>query len=472
MPLLGSSRAMPSEEKSEIRNSKSETIPKFEIQNGFGRWDFGFVSDFEFRISDLHLKAAFYITAERVQPGEPMGGGMRILLAVIAGPHKGLEFSFDKHDTFLVGRSRHAHFQLPAKDKYFSRIHFMIEANPPECRLIDMGSHNGTYVNGEKVLTVDLKDNDQIRAGHTMLRVKMVEGTAAEEKADSISFHPADAAGKPPTIAGYLLERELGRGAMGTTYLAQRIIDGGICAIKVVQPGVQGSKAQIDEFIKSARFLTQLTHPHIVRLLDAGLCPTGFYFVSEYVPGVNAAQLLQRDGPLTLKRSLRIGSQILQALQYAHSKHFVHRDLKPANVLIGEEGGKEIVKLADFGLARTYHATPFGGLSVTAALLNLASFMPPELLFNYQEVNPLADQYAVAALLYHLLTGADVVPQVHQTRYSSLLRRYCVPLSERRKDVPPAVAEVIHKALSRAPSQRFKNVAEFRQALIRAVEEE
>src|SRR5437588_6718194 len=107
---------------------------------------------------------------------------MRILLTVIAGPHQGLEFAFDRHDTFLVGRSQHAHFQLPAKDKYFSRIHFMMEVNPPQCRLIDMGSHNGTYVNGAAVLTADLKDGDQIRAGHTILRVQVrkVSGTPDE----------------------------------------------------------------------------------------------------------------------------------------------------------------------------------------------------------------------------------------------------------------------------------------------------
>src|ERR1022692_11453 len=106
---------------------------------------------------------------------------MRIILTVVAGPHKGLEFSFDRHDTFLVGRSKHAHFQLLAKDKYFSRIHFMMEVNPPQCRLIDMGSHNGTYVNGAQVLTADLQDGDQIRAGHTILRVQVLRVSPAPE---------------------------------------------------------------------------------------------------------------------------------------------------------------------------------------------------------------------------------------------------------------------------------------------------
>src|SRR6266702_2011668 len=98
----------------------------------------------------------------------PPGARMRVLLVVMVGPHKVLVVSFFRHDTFLVGRSKHAHFQLPAKDRYFSRIHFMMEVNPPECRLIDMGSHNGTYLNGVQVLAADLKDGDQIRAGHTI----------------------------------------------------------------------------------------------------------------------------------------------------------------------------------------------------------------------------------------------------------------------------------------------------------------
>src|SRR3954454_9298863 len=76
---------------------------------------------------------------------------MRVTLPVIGGPHAGQVFSFAGHDTFLVGRSKRAHFRLPAKDRYFSRVHFLVEVNPPQCRLMDMGSRNGTYVNGRRV---------------------------------------------------------------------------------------------------------------------------------------------------------------------------------------------------------------------------------------------------------------------------------------------------------------------------------
>ncbi|HZZ80480.1 MAG TPA: protein kinase [Gemmataceae bacterium] len=398
---------------------------------------------------------------------------MRVTLTVTAGPHKGREFSFDRHDTFLVGRSKHAHFQLSAKDKFFSRIHFMIEVNPPQCRLIDMGSHNGTYVNGQKALSADLKNGDQIRAGHTMLRVNVTRGGAAVMP-PTVDFDPAPATTEItlPRIPGYQLERELGRGTMGVTYLGRRTGDSTLFAIKVVKPSHQGSPVQIDEFLRAARFLTKIEHPNIVHLREVGGCPSGFYFVSDFVPGVNVSALLQRDGPLPVNRAVRWVNQVLLGLEYAHGKHFVHRDIKPANVIVAEIDGKEVVKLSDYGTAHVYQAAPFAGLSVTAALLDMAAFMPPELLFNYQEINPLADQYSVAAILYYLLTGTATleVQTEERKRYSSLLRRVHVPIRERRGDVSPALADVIHKGLARTPGQRFANVASFRKAILRAVQ--
>jgi serine/threonine protein kinase len=395
---------------------------------------------------------------------------MRILLTVIAGPHKGSEFSFDQHDTFLVGRSRHAHFQLPAKDRFFSRIHFMMEVNPPQIRLIDMGSHNGTYVNGEKILTADLKDGDEIRAGHTILRVQVAPVSAMPPP--TVDHDPAPTAGTAlPAIPGYELERELGRGAMGVTYLGRRAGDSTLVAVKMVQPSFQGSRTQIDDFLRSARFLEQLDHANLIRLREVNGCSSGFYFVSDFVPGMNASAILQRDGPLPIMRGVRWTSQLLQGLEYAHGKHFIHRDIKPANVIVAEIGGQEVVKLGDFGVARVYQSAPFSGLSVTAALLDMAAFMPPELLFNFQEMNPSTDQFSVAALLYHWLTGAAALdwPKDNRKRYSSMMRRTHVPIRERREDVPAALAEVIHKALARTPEKRFADVGEFRRALMDAV---
>jgi serine/threonine-protein kinase len=398
---------------------------------------------------------------------------MRVTLTVIAGPHAGTEFTFDRHDTFLVGRSRHAHFQLPEKDRYFSRIHFMMEVNPPQCRLIDMGSHNGTYVNGQRMLSGDLHDGDQIRAGHTVLRLGVWREHA--ELPETISYHPnvADAPdpAAPPRVPGYALLHVLRRDSLGPVYLGRRSSDDREVAVRTIAPNVRPARHQLDDFLRTARFLLKLEHRHLVRLCDVGATAQRLYFVSEHVDGQDLASLVQREGPQPIERTVRWASQILLAIQYAHEMHFVHCDIKPANVILTAHKGKRVVKLADFGIARVYHAAPFSGLSITGDLLTRAAFLPPEVLLNYQEAKPAGDQYAVAATLYFLLAGTHALnlPSELHRRFTSLLRQQIVPLRERRPEVPTALAEAIHKGMARTPAQRFKSVVEFRHALVKAM---
>jgi eukaryotic-like serine/threonine-protein kinase len=397
---------------------------------------------------------------------------MRVTLFVIAGPHTGTEFSFDRHDTFLVGRSRHAHFQLREKDRYFSRIHFMMEVNPPHCRLIDIGSRNGTYLNGERVLSGVLKDGDQIRAGHTVLRLG-VRADSAEEAA-TISYPPEHApaalSGALPQFPGYATEQVLSEDGIGPLYRARRLTDGSPVAVRTIMPSLRPTPSQLDGFFRSARFLLKLEHPCLARLCDLGYHADRLWFVSEHAGGADAQTIVKRDGPLQVRRAVRWADQLLRALKYAHALHFVHCDIKPANLIVVEEQGREIVKLADFGIARVYQSAPFSGLSITGDILTAAAFLPPEVLLNYQEAKPAADQYAVAATLYFLLAGThalDLPAEIHH-RFTSLLRQQVVPLRDRRQEVPAALADVIHKAMSRTPSQRYKNVVEFRHALVAA----
>jgi pSer/pThr/pTyr-binding forkhead associated (FHA) protein len=124
---------------------------------------------------------------------------MRINLRVEAGPHEGQVFEFEGHSNFVVGRSPKAHFRLPEKDKYFSRIHFMIEVHPPLSRLMDMGSTNGTLVNGKRVTSADLKDGDLIKAGISVLRVSLTGLNAqpdpVTEKVTAVKEAPVDESG-------------------------------------------------------------------------------------------------------------------------------------------------------------------------------------------------------------------------------------------------------------------------------------
>src|SRR3954447_18984563 len=96
-----------------------------------------------------------------------------VRMTVTAGPHAGAEFVFDRHDTFLVGRSEDAHFRLSFADPYFSRRHFLLEVNPPRVRLLDLKSRNGVLLNGRPVAQAEVADGDEIRAGHTVFKISI-----------------------------------------------------------------------------------------------------------------------------------------------------------------------------------------------------------------------------------------------------------------------------------------------------------
>src|SRR5215831_16802102 len=119
---------------------------------------------------------------------------MEVTLTVVEGPHQGKVFAFREHDNFIVGRGKQAHFRLPIEDQYFSRHHFLVEVNPPRCRLLDLGSTNGTRVNDRKVRSVDLHHDDLIKGGITTIRVAIQESDTAfmsvTDGGDSDRIHP------------------------------------------------------------------------------------------------------------------------------------------------------------------------------------------------------------------------------------------------------------------------------------------
>jgi pSer/pThr/pTyr-binding forkhead associated (FHA) protein len=125
---------------------------------------------------------------------------MSVRLAVKEGPHQGREFEFEEHDSFIVGRSARAQFQLPLKDTSLSRVHFMVEVSPPHCRLTDLGSTNGTRVNGRKISAVDLVDGDVIAAGKTVLIFSMTGAEATTIPATALEGSRSDANVKAASV--------------------------------------------------------------------------------------------------------------------------------------------------------------------------------------------------------------------------------------------------------------------------------
>ncbi len=466
-------------------------------------------------------------------PGESDTAGstdadLRVSLKVTAGPQKGRVFSFVGHDTFLIGRSKWAHFRLSSADRYVSRIHFVVEVNPPLCRLMDMGSRNGTMVNGNKVQQADLQNGDKVRVGRTVLQVSFAPDAIARAnrsprqdpssgvkprakpaglpplpRARSAGFAPGTCAAcgipmparvpeggtregpselpfcpacrtalrsRPQPIDGHVLIHELGHGAMGVVYLALCRRDSCLVALKTITTDADAPDvdARVARFLREAAILRQLEHPHVVRYHDLGEADGLPYLTMDYVLGKDAAQLLkEHGGPLPVPRAVGWACQVLEALEYTHARRFVHRDIKPSNVLVTTEGGREVVKLLDFGLARVYQATQLSGLTLTGEVGGTIGFLPPEQITNFRGALPATDQYAVGATLYYLLTNCylfDFPAHPHERLLKILLDRP-VPPAARRPDLPPGLCAVVERMLARELAERYPGVREARLAL-------
>jgi serine/threonine-protein kinase len=255
---------------------------------------------------------------------------------------------------------------------------------------------------------------------------------------------------------------------MGVVYLALRGTDTVPVALKMIIPAATGSRSDVERFLREANILRELNHPHIVAFRDMGDINGGLFFAMDYVRGADAGRLLKKGGPFAVGRGVALICQLLDALGYAHDRRYVHRDLKPANLLVANENGREVLKLADFGLARVYQASQLSGLTMAGQIGGTVAFMPPEQITEYREARPAADQYAAAAALYNLLTDAFIFnfPNELNKQLLMILTEKPVPIQDRRSDLPRGLPEIIHRALARDPAQRWPDVRALRQALL------
>ena len=400
---------------------------------------------------------------------------MNVTLTVTAGPHAGREYAFDRHDTFLVGRSKDAHFQLTYDDPYFSRRHFLVEVNPPRVRVYDLNSRNGVSVNGAKVRTADLNDGDELRAGHTVFRVTVPRPADPDEQptlgqtAKSAPRGPAETADHivGPSVPGYALERELGRGAMGVVYRAVRDADGRAVAIKVIEPAAGVSRKDAQRFLREAKITAELEHKHIVRGFESGECDGFLYLTMELLTGPDLAATVKERGLLDVTTAVRLTMHALDGLAHAHAKGYVHRDIKPANLLLDGPKNRRVLKIADFGLARAYNECGISGVTMQGEVGGTPAFMAPEQVTHYRDVKPAADQYAAAATLYYLLCGQFVLDfgATAHARMIQIATDARIPILRRRAEVPAELATVIGKGLALDAKARYADVTALRDAL-------
>ena len=435
---------------------------------------------------------------------------MQVNLKVISGPYKGRIFSFTQHDSFLIGRSPDAHLCLP-EDRYFSRNHCLLEMNPPRSYLRDLGSTNGTFVNGHRVQDAFLNSGDRIQCGETVVVVEvtttapvdlsettqdacvtkrpvlvMVEclncGRREQAQASAPDEHMTflcedcriELKRSPQAIPGYDTIKVLGRGGMGCVMLGREQRTGRAVAIKTLLPEFAVSDKAMRRFMREIDVAAALKHRNIVEFIDRGTHNGVVYLVTEFVDGSDASKLAEEHGGrLSYEDGISIIAQALDALSFAHAQGYIHRDFKDQNILVGGRSPNLIAKLTDFGLAKSFTQSGLSGVTMAGEMAGTLAYMPPEQLRNFRDVKPQSDIYAVGMTAYSLLTGSLALDLSKNSSVNDTIRAIfeqpAVPLHQRAPQIPRPVCEIIDRALAKDPAQRWQSAGAMRNALLHSI---
>ena len=283
----------------------------------------------------------------------------------------------------------------------------------------------------------------------------------------------SDAQNTGRRLGAYTLIREIGRGGMGSVWLAERA-DGrfeGKVAIKLLSNAALRAPSARERFKREGELLAKLAHPHIARMIDAGLVDEDVpYLVLEHVHGVTI-QHYCKEHALGFIKVVELFCQVLEAVAYAHSMLVLHRDIKPANILVTATGD---VKLLDFGLGRLLDADTAndgaGDLSRIAGLGCTPRYAPPEQLKG-DAVGTASDVYSLGITLYELLTGESPDDRQHYTRPSEKLA-VSPARSHWSKIVKGDIDSIVAKAINQSPKDRYANAAAMKDDLLRFLNDE
>lgn len=270
---------------------------------------------------------------------------------------------------------------------------------------------------------------------------------------------------------------------LGRYIVAARVADGGMgrvfegrdpdtkdrVAIKVLHDKIARDRVSVERFKREYEAANEIKHPHVVKVLEFGETPEGSYFLTmEYLQGEELGKLVGRGEPVSTERVLRIAAQTAAALDQAHSFGFIHRDLKPDNVFLCVTPEGDSVRILDFGSVKMQMET---GAKLTAIGTTLGSpyYMSPEQAMGKQDVDQRSDVFALAAIVYEMLTGkiAFEAPNVAMI-LMKIMNETPTPPSARNKLVPAAVDDVVEKGMRKDKKARFASAGEFVNALVTA----
>jgi serine/threonine protein kinase len=267
------------------------------------------------------------------------------------------------------------------------------------------------------------------------------------------------------TLGPYVLLRLLGEGGMGQVFLAQHRTLGRRVALKVIRKERLAFPAIVERFHREIRAAAQLSHPNIVAAYHAGQDGDTHFFAMEYVEGTDLARRVRQRGFLAIREACDYIRQAALGLQHAFERGLVHRDIKPDNLMLTAAGGR--VKLLDMGLALLQEGTAAGAPPPgEGKVVGSPDYIAPEQSLNSRAVDIRADLYSLGCTFYYLLTGR--VPFPGGSVKAKLLRHQTeepVPVEQIRPEVPPGVAAIVHKLMSKRLEDRYQTPAEVAAAL-------
>jgi len=258
----------------------------------------------------------------------------------------------------------------------------------------------------------------------------------------------------------YRIIDELGRGTMGVVYKAHDPQIDRLVALKVLRPDRVTSKDFVARFLKEARAIGRLSHPHIVTIYDVGEDHGTIYIAMEYLQG-EPFNVVVRSGRLSLVESLDIARQVAETLDYAHRQGIVHRDIKPSNIILAD--GNQ-VKLTDFGIARIEDASS-AFQTQAGEILGTPVYMSPEQVMG-QTVDGRSDLFSLGVIFYEMISGSrpfggNSIAAI----FRAITQDQPVPPEQKNPFIPKVLSEMVLKCLAKPPEQRFQTGRQLADAL-------
>lgn len=295
----------------------------------------------------------------------------------------------------------------------------------------------------------------ECRLCQTSIAVPDYTGDLRADETVYVSGPAAEPAIPPPSlpaelrdmVPGYRIERILGKGGIGTVYLATQLSLSRPVAIKLLAPKFSSDPSYIERFLNEAKSIGGLQHENVIRAIDRGLAGTNKYFlVMEYADGETIADRIKRDGAIPERESVALARQVAEGLKYALENGFLHRDVKPANLILTREGR---VKICDLGISKPVDGQPQGGPVLCSPL-----YAPPEVIRG-READHRSDLYSLGATLYEMLTGQ---PPFTGPDRATVLRKQVqeapVPPRQINAALSDGVQRIVLKMIAKDPQQR------------------